>query len=91
MKYLFEEFSDIAPDEIAHGLPPMRDIQCCIDLILGSVLSNKATYQMNLKEHKELHRKVNKLMEKGLVRKNKSPFVVHALLVLKNDGLAYVC
>lgn len=52
IKYLFEEFSNVIPVEISHGLPPMRDIQHCIDLIPGSVLPNKVAYRMNSKEHK---------------------------------------
>uniref|UniRef100_A0A2N9G5D8 Protein kinase domain-containing protein n=1 Tax=Fagus sylvatica TaxID=28930 RepID=A0A2N9G5D8_FAGSY len=27
-----KEFSDVVPEEISHGLPPMRDMQHCIDL-----------------------------------------------------------
>ena len=45
MKYLLEEFSNVVPKELPHGLPPMRDIQHCIDLILGSVLPNKEKTQ----------------------------------------------
>lgn len=33
---------------------PMRDMQHCIDLVLGSSLLNKPSYRMNLKEHVEL-------------------------------------
>ena len=47
-----EEFSDVVPEEIPHGLPPIRDMQHYIDLISGSMLPNKPTYQLNPKEHK---------------------------------------
>ena len=38
---ILEEFVDVVPEEIPHGLPPMRDIQHQIDLVLGSVLPIK--------------------------------------------------
>uniref|UniRef100_A0A2N9EKX8 CCHC-type domain-containing protein n=1 Tax=Fagus sylvatica TaxID=28930 RepID=A0A2N9EKX8_FAGSY len=80
------EFSDVVPEEIPHGLPPMRDMQHCIDLVLGSVLPNKPAYRLNPKEHEELQRQVEELIEKGLVRESMSPYVVPALLVPKKDG-----
>lgn len=51
IKYLLEKYSDVVLEEILHGLPSIRDIQHCINLILGSMLPNKATYQMNSKEY----------------------------------------
>lgn len=40
---ILHEFSDIVPAEILHWLPPMRDIQHCIDFVLGAsyFLTNK--------------------------------------------------
>ena len=35
------EFVDVMPEEISHGLPPMRDIQHQIDLIPSFVFPNK--------------------------------------------------
>lgn len=49
---------------------PMRDIQHHIDLILGTVLPNKAGMSAN--EHEELPRKVDDLITKGLVEEIKS-------------------
>lgn len=41
---LLEEFHDIMPEEIPlAGLPPMREIQHCIDLMPGVAIPNKPT------------------------------------------------
>ena len=51
---LLEEFKDMVPNEIPIRLPPMRNIQHCIDLVPGYVLPNKAAYRMNSMQQAEL-------------------------------------
>ncbi|GJV95573.1 putative CCCH-type zinc finger family protein [Tanacetum coccineum] len=61
-------FADVIPDDIPPGLPAIRDIQHCINFILGFAIPNKPAYRMNSKEFAELQRKVTELLEKGLIR-----------------------
>ena len=42
MQEMLKEFKNVVPNEIPHGLPPIRDIQHQIDLVLEQV------YQTNL-------------------------------------------
>ena len=64
---ILEEFVDVVPEEIPHGLPPMRDIQHQIYLVPGYVLPNKSAYRMSHKEHEKLTRQVDELFDKGLI------------------------
>jgi len=57
-KSLMQKFCYLFPKEIPTGLPPKRDNQHHIDLIPGSILSNKLAYRMNLKETMEIQRQV---------------------------------
>ena len=56
VKNLLDDFVDMVPDELPSELPPLRDIQHAIDLVLGSQLPNLPHYRMNPKERNELNR-----------------------------------
>ena len=58
IKELLKEFGDCTPSDLPLGLPPMRDIQHAVNLILGASLPNKAAYRMALKKKEELHHQV---------------------------------
>ena len=51
--HVLQEFRDVFPDEIL-GLPPKRDIDLTIELILGAALVSKTPYRMSMPEMLEM-------------------------------------
>ncbi|XP_057487761.1 uncharacterized protein LOC130773830 [Actinidia eriantha] len=88
---LLQEFEDVFPDEMPHGLPPIRGIEHQIDFVPGASIPNKPAYRSNPDETKELQRQVSELLEKGYVRESMSPCAVPVLLVPKKDGTWRMC
>lgn len=52
---LIREFAYITPEKLPYGLPLMRDIQYCIDLVHGDNLPYLPHYRMSRSEYEELH------------------------------------
>ena len=88
---MLEEFSDVFPQELPEGLPPLRGIEHQIDLIPGSQIPNKPIYRTNPQEALELQKQVDEILAKGYVRESISPCVVPTLLVPKKDGTWRMC
>ena len=61
---LLQEFEDVFPEEVPHGLPPIRGIEHQIDFVPGASIPNRPAYRSNPEETKELQRQVEELMEK---------------------------
>ncbi|XP_078434274.1 uncharacterized protein LOC144705461 [Wolffia australiana] len=83
---LLEEYADVFPAELPNELPPLRNIQHAIDLVLGATLPNLPHYQMDPIKYDELYSQVKDLLAKGLIRESLSPCVVPALLAPEKDG-----
>jgi hypothetical protein len=88
---LLQDFKDILPEEVPHGLPPIRGIEHQIDFVPGASIPNRPAYRSNPEETKELQRQVEELMEKGHVRESMSPCAVPVILVPKKDGTWRMC
>ena len=65
IRQLIMEFEDVFPIELPNDLPPMRDIQHCIDLVPGSSLPNKPAYRMKPSEKEEIQKQVGELLTRG--------------------------
>lgn len=88
---LLKEFQDVFPDELPHGLPPLRGIEHRIDLIPGAPLPNRAAYRTNPEDTKEIQRQIQDLLAKGYIRESLSPCAVPVILVPKPDETQRMC
>ena len=88
---LLNEYKDIITDDIPDGLPPIRSISHCIDLIPGASFPNKAPYRLTPIENEELNRQVHELLQKGLIRESLSLCIVPIVLAPKKNGEWRMC
>ena len=75
------EFLDVV--EHVTGLPPERDIEFSITVLLGTGPISKEPYGMATIELTELKKKVQELFDKGLIRPSASPWRAQILLEKK--------
>ena len=88
---MLNEFHDIVVDDLPNELPPRRDINHHIDFIPGASLPNMEAYRLTPQENKEVRRKVQGLLDKGLILKILSPCVALEVLSPKKDGEWRMC
>jgi len=87
---IMKEFSDVLPNEIS-DMPPLREVEFCIDLTPGATPISKAPYRMAPVELKELKTQLEELLEKGYILPSTSPWGAPVLFVKKNDGTLRLC
>ena len=84
------EFPDIFLEEIP-GLPPMREVEFTIKLLLGTAPISIAPYRMAPAELGELKLQLQELLSKGFIRPSVSPWGAPVLFVKKKDGSLRMC
>ena len=84
------EFPEVFLDEIP-DVPPKREVEFSIDLVLGRKPVSMAPYRMSASELAELKKQLEDLLDKKFVRPSVSPWGAPVLLVKKKDGSMRLC
>jgi hypothetical protein len=76
---------DVFPEELPR-MPPEREVEFVIDLLLGTAPTFKCPYRMSIEELKELKKQLTELQEAGYIRPSSSPWGAPVLFVQKKVG-----
>ncbi|GJX45186.1 putative reverse transcriptase domain-containing protein [Tanacetum coccineum] len=84
------DFLEVFPDDLS-GLPPLREIEFQIELILGAVLIAKSPYHLAPSKLEELSGQLKELQDKGFIRPSLLPWGAPMLFIKKKDGSFRMC
>ncbi|GKB40594.1 putative reverse transcriptase domain-containing protein [Tanacetum coccineum] len=84
------DFPEVFPDDLS-GLPPIREIEFRIELILEAMPVAKSPYRLAPSELEELSEQLKELQDKGFIRPSSSPWGAPVLFVKKKDGSFRMC
>nr|GFB28274.1 putative reverse transcriptase domain-containing protein [Tanacetum cinerariifolium] len=87
---IVRDFSEVFPEDLP-GLPPTRQVEFQIDLILGATPVAQAPYRLAPSKMKELSDQLQELFDKGFIRPSSSPWGAPILFVKKKDGSFRMC
>ncbi|GJV93140.1 putative reverse transcriptase domain-containing protein [Tanacetum coccineum] len=87
---IVQDFPEVFPEDLP-GLPPTRQVEFQIDLVLGAAPVARAPYRLASSEMKELSEKLKELSDKGLLRPSSLPWGAPVLFVKKKDGSFWMC
>nr|GEZ30823.1 reverse transcriptase domain-containing protein [Tanacetum cinerariifolium] len=73
------------------GLRPSREIEFCIDLILGAMSVAKSPYRLEPFEMEELSSQLKELQDKGFIQPSSSPWGAPVLFAKKKDRSFRMC
>ncbi|GKD50073.1 putative reverse transcriptase domain-containing protein [Tanacetum coccineum] len=84
------EFLEVFPENLP-GLPPVRQVEFQIDLILGTTHVARAPYRLAPSEMQELSNQLQELSDRSFIRPSTSPWGAPVLFVKKKDGSFRMC
>ncbi|GJX15460.1 putative reverse transcriptase domain-containing protein [Tanacetum coccineum] len=87
---IVRDFPEVFPKDLP-GIPPARQVEFQIDLVLGVVPVARAHYRLAPFEMKELAEQLQELSDKGFIRPSSSPWGAPVLFVKKKDGSFQMC
>ncbi|GJW32778.1 putative nucleotidyltransferase, ribonuclease H [Tanacetum coccineum] len=84
------DFVNIFSEDLS-GLPPQRQVEFRIDLVLGATPVAKSLYRLAPSKMQELLGQLQELQDKGFIRSSHSPWGAPVLFVKKKDGSFRMC
>jgi len=87
---IVREFFDVFPNDLPR-LPPYRETEFCIHLVLGTEPISITPYRMALVELKELKEQLQDLLNKKFIWPSVFPWGAPVLFVKKKDGTLRLC
>ncbi|GJV32972.1 putative reverse transcriptase domain-containing protein [Tanacetum coccineum] len=87
---IVQDFPEVFPEDLP-GIPPTRQVEFQIDLILGAAPVAQAPYRLAPSEMKELSDQLKELSDKGFIKPSSSPWGAPVLFVKKKDGSFRMC
>ncbi|GKE19824.1 hypothetical protein Tco_1431336 [Tanacetum coccineum] len=88
--HIVQDFPEVFLEDLP-GIPPTRQVEFQIDLVLGVAPVARAPYRLAPSEMKELSNQLQELSDKGFIRFSSSPWGVPVLFVKKKDGSFWMC
>ncbi|GKE60747.1 putative reverse transcriptase domain-containing protein, partial [Tanacetum coccineum] len=85
-----DDFPEVFPEDLP-GLPPARQVEFQIDLVLGVPPVARAPYRFAPSEMQELSAQLQELADKGFIRPSSSPWGASVMFVKKKDGSFRMC
>nr|GEW93100.1 hypothetical protein [Tanacetum cinerariifolium] len=87
---IVREFLEVFPEDLP-GLPPARQVEFQIDLVLSIAHVARAPYRLAPAKMQELSTQLQELSNKGFIRPSSSPWGAPVLFVKKKDGSFRMC
>ena len=88
---ILTRFVDVMPPELPKKLPPRRQTDHHIELVLGSRPPPQAPYRMTPPKLTELWKQLTELLDVSLVQPSKAPYGAPELFQKKQDGTLRMC
>ncbi|GBG70392.1 hypothetical protein CBR_g6520 [Chara braunii] len=88
VRYLIREYHDVFPSSFSYtGIPPMRDVEHSIQLMLDYHVHHQAPYRLSIPEATELKRQFEELLRLGFIKPSNSSWRAPVLFARKADCL----
>nr|GEU32429.1 hypothetical protein [Tanacetum cinerariifolium] len=84
------DFPEVFLEDLA-GLPPPRQVEFQIEMVLGAAPVARAPYRLTPSEMQELSNQLQELTDKGFILPSSSPWGAPVLFVNKKDGSFRMC